>query len=268
MSCEVVTTRAGALAVLDHATGEVMHPLAGPLEEPLRLYLTPSRLEARLRESSPAPLVVFDIGLGAGSVAVAVWRLSARMPPGSRRLELVSFDRDRSALALALAHPADFGYEGEAGVAARAVLEHGLFEDARTRWRYVGGELPATLDDEAAASADVTYWDAFSPKRNPELWTLGAFRALRRCCQEGATVHTYSGATATRSVLLLAGFAVGVGEPIGNDKFGTHAALALADVTQPLDRRWLERLGRSSAPFPVDAPTDALALVAAAPQFR
>jgi queuine tRNA-ribosyltransferase len=34
-----------------------------------------------------------------------------------------------------------------------------------------------------------------------------------------------------------------------------------------LDRRWLERLARSAAPFPADAPTDAFARIAALPQF-
>lgn len=268
MSCEVVTTRAGARAILDHATGEVMHPLSGPLVEPMRLYLEPARLEARLRVEDPAPLVLLDVGLGAGSVALAARRISEALPREARRLEIVSFDRDRRALELALSHADDFGLAGEAGDAARALLRDGQHESARTRWRLVEGELPGTLDTEPEASADLALWDAFSPRRNPELWTLAAFRALRRCCREGAAVHTYSGATATRSGLLLAGFVVGVGEPIGNERFGTQAALALADVTRPLDRRWLERLERSSAAMPIDAPPDALARIAALPQFR
>jgi queuine tRNA-ribosyltransferase len=49
--------------------------------------------------------------------------------------------------------------------------------------------------------------------------------------------------------------------------FATVAALEPAELEQPLDRRWLERLARSTAPFPPDAPADALERVRALPQF-
>ncbi|MEO6952639.1 MAG: MnmC family methyltransferase [Polyangia bacterium] len=264
MSCEVVTTRGGARAILDHATGEVMHPIVGPLVEVHTTYLVPSRLEARLREPGD-DLVLFDVGLGAGSVAVAAWQLSEGLAPGSRRLRIVSFDRDRAALELALSNPGDFGFEGAAGDAARGILSSGLHETARTTWRFVEAELPAAF--EGAGEADLVYWDAFSPKRNVELWNVAAFTAVRRCCRPGSLLYTYSGATAVRSALLLAGFVVGVGVPVGAGKFGTTAAVPPSTVDQPLDGRWFERLARSSAPFPADAPTNALELVAALPQL-
>ena len=268
MSCAVVTTRDGARAILDHATGEVMHPVVGPAIEATRLYCEPARLASRLSRPDVGPLVLLDVGLGAGSNAIAAWKISAQCSEGARRLEIVSFDRSREALALALAHPNDFGFAGAAGDAARTLLATGCHDSGRTRWRLVCGQLPDVLALEPAASADVVFWDPFSPRANPELWTIAAFTALRRLCRAGATVHTYSGATAVRSALLLAGFAVGVGEATGEHKAATVAAVDLEDLACPLDRRWLARLGRSTAGFPADAPADALARVAALPQFR
>lgn len=265
MSCEVVTTRDGARAVLDHATGEVMHPVVGPAIESRRLYCGPSRLAERLMGGGEGPLVVFDVGLGAGSNAAAAWRVAASLPAGARPLEIVSFDRDLEALGLALAHAEEFELGGEVGEAARAVLERGEHRAAHARWWRILGELPATLAE--APAADVVFWDPFSPRANPALWQLAAFTALRARCRGAATVHTYSGATAVRSALLLAGFAVGEGAPTGEHKTATTAALRVADLERPLDRRWLARLGRSSAGFPADAPADALARVAALPQF-
>ena len=266
MSCEVVTTRDGARAILDRATGEVMHPVVGPAIESMRLYCEPARLRARLR-TGEGPLVLFDVGLGAGSNAIAAWRISEDMVGEGRRLEIVSFDHSLAAIELALQHPGDFGFEGGAGEAARAVLAQGCHETRRTRWRVVQGSLPGVLQAEPAGGADVVFWDPFSPRANPELWTVAAFTALRRCCRAGATVHTYSGATAVRSGLLLAGFAVGVGAATGEHKAATCAAVEIGDLERPLDRRWLARLGRSTAGFPSDAPADALARIAALPQF-
>jgi queuine tRNA-ribosyltransferase len=275
LDCEVVESRSGAAAMRDRATGELMHPLVGPALEAQRLYVQPSRLQARLRERDVAdgsalrPLVLLDVGLGAASNSIAAWQLSEAAPAHARRLEIVSFDRSVAALALALApeHCAAFGLAGRAGQAARALIEAQRHHSDRTCWRLQLGELPGSLEREPAGSADVVFWDPFSLRANPELWTCAAFARLRGLCRDGATVHTYSGATGVRSALLLAGFAVGIGEPVSRGKYGTCAALRVEDLVTPLDARWLQRLTRSSAPLPADAPRDALARIAAMPQF-
>jgi queuine tRNA-ribosyltransferase len=278
---EVVETRTGVRAMLDRRTGEVMHPLLGPIEEARALYVRPSRLEGRLREGE-SPLVLLDVGLGAGSNAAAAWALSegrgAPQPPGAapaagaftRPLHVVSFDRTLAALELALAaeHAPSFGLAGTTVTACSRLIEHGRVEGAFTAWRASLGELPSTLLAEPPASADVVFWDPFSPRANPGLWNVGAFKALRRLCRDGATVHTYSGATATRTSLLLAGFVVGFGGALSGGRQATIAATRLEDLEAPLDRRWLERLSRSSAPFSPDAPGDAFDRIAGLPQFR
>src|SRR5207247_1149270 len=120
-------------------------------------------------------------------------------------------DRSTAALELALSpeHAASFGFAQAAGTAARALHAHAHYATARTDWKLQLAELPFTLSRQPAGVADIVFWDPFSPRANPELWTVAAFSALRRVCRDGATVHTYSGATSIRSALLLAGFAVG-----------------------------------------------------------
>jgi queuine tRNA-ribosyltransferase len=268
VSFAIVVTREGARAVLDEATGEVMHPVVGGRVEAETLYIGPSRLRERLATPDDAPLVVLDVGLGAGSNAVAAL-LAAKSGPGARRLDLVSFDRTADALRLAVddPHAADFGFTAETAAAARALLANGTHETPQLHWRLVRGELPDTLAAVPAASADLVFWDPFSPRSNPALWSVAAFRAVRRLCRPGATLHTYGAATSTRAALLLAGFAVGTGDPSGKSVQTTVAALAAADLRAPLDRRWLERWRRSSAPLPADAPPDAAERIAAAAQF-
>jgi queuine tRNA-ribosyltransferase len=269
---EVVVTRGGARAMRDRASGEVMHPVVGPRIEAELLYLGPSRLADRLAVESPLPLNLFDVGLGAGSNAIAAWRLSEGRGHG-RRLHIVSFERDLGAFrqALEASHADAFGLDGDAGAAARLLLDRGRVDGARTSWRLVLGELPGSLildpDVGDPPLADVVFWDPFSPRANPTLWTMAAFVALRRRCAPRATVHTFSAATASRAALVLAGFAVGVGDATGAKEHTTVAAVEPGDLERPLDARWLDRLRRSSAPLPLDAPPDALDRIARAPQF-
>jgi queuine tRNA-ribosyltransferase len=273
LDCDVVITASGAPAMRDRLTGELMHPLVGPLVEAPRLYIEPSRLRERLsRDDTAGPLVLLDVGLGAGSNAVHAWRVAQSLSSDARRLSILSFDRSLAALELALepAHRAAFGLDGEAFVAARALADHGVHETERVSWRLHLGELvPAlrALALEPPGLADIVYWDPFSPRKNPALWTFAAFTALRPLCRDGVTLHTYSRATSVRTALLLAGFWVGESDAIGGGRQGTCAAVRASDLTHPLGPRFLDRLTRSSAPFPSDAPPDALARLRALPQF-
>ncbi len=272
---EVVITRTGVKAIRDRLTGELMHPVVGPSIESERLYVAPSRLAARLRVADERPLVLLDVGLGAGSNAIAAWRVSEAASAGARRLHIVSFDQSLDAMAMALEpeHAASFGFDEPSCVAARAILQHGRHETARTTWQFVNGDLLTTLPTQEKAAADLVFWDPFSTGANPTLWTTRAFGLLFPLCRAGVTVHTYGGATSIRSAMLLAGFAVGEGEVTGDStkagqrKRGTVAALRTEDLERPLTRRWLERLERSSAPLPSDAPADAMARIRASAQF-
>jgi queuine tRNA-ribosyltransferase len=264
MSHEVVRTHKGILAMRCLEAGEVMHPGVGPLQEAEQLYVRQSRLGERLRGAER--LVVFDMGMGAGSNALAARSESERAPQTAARLELVSFERDLGALELALTQPAAFALEGESGDAARALLAQGKHETPRTCWRLRQGDLLQALEQESAR-ADIVFWDPFSPRSNPELWTIAAFTAIRRAAGPRCTLFTYSASTAVRIAMLLAGWAVGVGDAIGEKAATTAAAVLLADLARPLDRRWLTRLSKPNVPLPADAPSDILDRVLTAPQF-
>ncbi|MEO8184018.1 MAG: MnmC family methyltransferase [Deltaproteobacteria bacterium] len=161
-----------------------------------------------------------------------------------RQLRILSFDRSLSALELALRpeHASAFGLEGSVGEAARALIEHGRHASTHTAWELRLGELECSLPDAVEDPADIVFWDPFSPRANPELWTCAAFASARRGCRADATLHTYSGATSVRAALLLAGFAVGLGELVSPGKHATCAATSVEVLRQPLTWRWFERL--------------------------
>jgi queuine tRNA-ribosyltransferase len=272
----VVRTALGAPAVRDAEAGEVMHPVVGAAVESERLYVAQSRLRQRLAEPGPC-LVVYDVGLGAGSNALATLR-AGRAPESRRALHVVSFERELAAATLAASAPgaAALQLAPEDAAALAALLRDGRHEAPGTagregaatlRWTLQRGDVQETLP-RCEVRADVVFWDPFSPKVNPALWTLSAFRAVHDRCGPAATLYTYSTATAVRAALLLAGFFVGVGDPSGPKEQTTAASTDPALLARPLDARWLERLSRSSAPFPDDAPPDALARIRAHPQFR
>jgi queuine tRNA-ribosyltransferase len=270
---EVITLKSGVQAIRHCASGQIMHCGTGPAIESRAIYIGPSRLEARLQEPSEDPLVIFDVGLGAASNALAAWRVSESLPISARKLEIVSFDHDLAPLRLALQpeHAESFGLsvrDPAAHAAATTLLSEGQHATPRTSWRLAFGDLPDSLAKAPTGLADIVYWDMYSREVSPELWTVATFRKLWRACRSRATMHTYSAATSTRSALLLAGFAVGIGDRTGDKEQTTIAAMDAGDLSAPLDARWLTRLSRSSAAFPSDVLADPDARAAAFAQIR
>lgn len=262
----VVRTKSGHLAMLCTADGEVMHPGVGPLAEARDLYVVQSRLRDRLA-SADRRLTVFDVGLGAGSIALAARSIAEAGAPGSASLEIVSFERNLDALVVALEHPEAFGLEGEPGLAARTLIAEGRHTTARTDWRLAYGDVFEQLDRETAR-ADIVYWDMYSPRKHPMFWTVAAFAQIRALAGPACTLFTYSASTASRIALLCAGWAVGLGTSIGEKWQTTAAAVRLEDLEQPLTIDWMRRLRRADVPLPADAPADFLARIEAMPQFH
>ena len=85
------------------------------------------------------------------------------------------------------------------------------------------------------------------------MWTLPLFTNLFGLLdpQRPCALPTYSRSTIMRVTLLLAGFFVGVGHATGKKEETTIAANTLALLTEPLDRRWLDRARRSHSAEPM-----------------
>jgi hypothetical protein len=102
----------------------------------------------------------------------------------------------------------------------------------------------------------VILFDAFSPARNPAMWTLPVFQRLRELAPSSTpcAMATYSRATLLRVTLLLAGWHVGVGHATGEKEETTLAANVPELIGEPLGAVWLDRARRSTSAEPLRGP--------------
>jgi queuine tRNA-ribosyltransferase len=244
---EVVTLKSGNRAVRHTGHGEVMHPV-GPWEEANRLYVDQVNLEAQLSRHDEEPLRILDVGLGAAANAVAALTCARNLGQTRRRpLEIVSLETDLNALRLALADPTGFPFLQPWKTACEAILEYHAWESIDLTWRVLMGDARETLE-EADGVFDLIYFDPFSPESNPTLWTVEFVRRIRsKARYAGSSLVTYSAATPTRVMFLLAGFFVGHGAATGTRAETTFASTQRELVPNLLGDRWLQRWARSSA---------------------
>ncbi len=145
---------------------------------------------------------------------------------------------------------------------------------ARRSFPAEAGKVPSL----ATPAPHAILYDAFSPAKNPAMWTQPVFANLFRRLDpaQPCALATYSRSTLLRVSLLLAGFYVGAGHATGEKEETTIAANTPALTTEPLDATWLERARNSTSAEPLWDPVYRQARMSAAtweklrahPQFR
>ncbi len=260
---QLVRLNNGICSVRSLADDETFHPVIGPVAEAEALYVNQLRLRERLKNHS-GEFVIWDVGLGAAANALAVLRATRGI---ACNIRLVSFDHTIEPLEFALRHAADLGYFGgyenhlEEFIRAHRVT----FQDGRQSvdWEFHLGDFPALIQKAESRKQKVEIpaphailFDAFSPAKNPAMWTLPLFTDLFQLLdpQRPCALPTYSRSTILRVTLLLAGFFVGVGHATGLKEETTIAANSLNLITEPLNARWLERARRSHSAEPLREP--------------
>ena len=269
---QIVQLANGGKTLFSASYGEKMHPGLGPSAEAELLYVRQLRIREGLQQHA-GEFVIWDVGLGAAANAIAALRATREVPG---QLRLVSFDNTAEPLEFALNHAAALGYVAgyENQIAALLHERHVEFDNGKLRvhWEFNRGDFPAWLERRSpprldgnkapvragseTGAPDAIFYDAFSPAKNPGMWTLPVFENLFRVLDPArpCALTTYSRSTMIRATLLLAGFFVGVGHPTGMKEETTIAANTLDLIAEPLDARWLVRAARSDSAEPLRGP--------------
>ena len=194
-------------------SGDLYPARAGALAQARHVFLggngLPGRWAGRHR------FVVLETGFGLGHNFLATWQAWQQDPQRCDQLWYVAIENHPPLRAdLARAH-------APAGAAlpalAAALIErwpaltpdlHLIdFEAGRLRLLLALGDVVQVLAD-LVARVDAFYLDGFAPARNPAMWDAHRLRCLPRLAADGATLATWSVASAVREGLRAAGFSV------------------------------------------------------------
>lgn len=278
---QLVQLTSGDYSLHSLAYGETFHPVIGPVAEAEALYVNQLSLRNRLKDHS-GEFVIWDVGLGAAANSLTLLRASREIPTPIR---LISFDNTTEPLEFALKNAGALGYFDGYESQAQALLDQRAIQfpnGAHTvNWQFHLGDFPTLLTQPVAPTLPKPHailFDAFSPAKNPTMWSLPLFTKLFQLLdpQRPCALPTYSRSTIMRVTLLLAGFYVGVGHATGEKEETTIAANTLDLISEPLNLRWLDRARRSHSAEPLhDAAykigpltPESWAKLQAHPQFR
>jgi len=253
---QLIQLAGGVYSLRSQSYGETFHPVIGPAAEAEALYVRQLQLPERLSQHS-GEFVIWDVGLGAAANSLTVLRATRDCRPP---LRVISFDNTPEPLEFGLRHSAHLGYFTDYDTVVTALLKEKRihFQDGnhQVTWEFHLADFPGLLCQPATEELPKPHailFDAFSPAKNPAMWTLSLFKNLFRLLdpQRPCALPTYSRSTMMRTTLLLAGFFVGVGHATGEKEETTIAANSRDLISEPLDRRWLHRARRSHSAEPL-----------------
>lgn len=241
----VIETSDGSFTLYSESFQEACHSPAGAKTETLLHYIQGCQVHEKLAAKNTLSILEVGFGTGLGMTTTYDSLKETRKP-----VFFISLEIDKR-LADDFFSREDLKDLYQAKWVSQA--EFGYYEGSRLNFHFkilIGNArkiLPQFLEI-MPQSWDAIYQDAFSPKRNPVLWTREWFELLRSHSKPDTILSTYSAGDAIRKSMIEAGWKVYKGE-----KFGAKRTSTRARLEGETDSDILELLSRSPAKAIIDA---------------
>ena len=253
-----VATADGSFTLYHPRFGESYHSVsAGALTESLEKFLKPSQLVERVRVGELSSVSLLEVGFGLGyNLVVTLYHLWEVNP--AIEVRYAAFELSLTPLLWEIQLPAPYGeiYE-ELKTHLREGKRSFTLGGGKARIELLFGDARKRVQDLRGEKFNAIYHDAFSPKRNPELWTLEFLGKLKELLEAEGFWVTYSTALPVRRALYELGFNLYSTRPVGRKSPGTAATIAgkpLNDYLLPLTEREREKIKKSPKAKPFRDP--------------
>ncbi len=232
----VIKTYDGSYTLASGLYGEPYHSVsAGAITEAVEKFVRPSgvvELAGKLKK-----ITLMDVGFGLGyNTAIAVFLIKKENPKAF--VEVHAFEKSL---------PENFIYLPEPfGDMHRVIIN--LLPEGERGGVYVKlheGDIRSCLP-KTRLKADAVFHDAFSPYKNPEVWSLDLLGLMRERIKRKGVWVSYTSSLPVRKALKDLGFKVGETRAVGRRRGGTIASMGRDFVLPPAQEEKLE-----TSPFSV-----------------
>jgi tRNA U34 5-methylaminomethyl-2-thiouridine-forming methyltransferase MnmC len=200
-------TSDGSFTFFSEEFGEAFHSQNGAREEALQKFAQATQL-AKLAQQGHLRLLDVCYGLGYNTAAAleTIWAVNPEC-----RVEVYGLELDETVPQAAIAPSLIQIWSPKVQEILKAIaLEHRATSTQLTATLLIG-DARQTIQTLAQTGfqAEAIFFDPFSPRRCPQLWTVQFFAQVAHCLAPSGKLATYSRSAAVRSAMLAAGFAIG-----------------------------------------------------------
>lgn len=240
-----IMTEDGSSTLYSEVFQEACHSPAGAKAETELHYIQGCKIKEKIKELNQ--LSILEVGFGTG---LGLKTTFEALKDDSIPIFFVSLEIDSLLVEHFFGQP-----EIERDFQLEWIVESGVkyLQGSRNNFHYfiLTGNARKTLPlflNTKKIQFNAIYQDAFSPGRNPVLWTKEWFELLKSQSSPDVILSTYSASNSIRNSMVDAGWKVYAGE-----KFGTKRASTRARLVGESDADILDLLNRSPAKAILDA---------------
>lgn len=209
-----VLTNDGTFTLFSEAFEENCHSTSGAKEETIVHYIKGCEVVEKSLVYNPLNILEVGFGMGVGFLT------TLEQLPSKSRWNFVSLEQDQNLLDWFRASHPELKLEWTENVL--------WTENDYYQLSIILGDARQTVPDFLKKNSlhfHCIYQDAFSPKKNPTLWTREWFELIKKYSHPEATLSTYSSSISIRKSLMEAGWGVHKGERFGIKRTSTRAVL-------------------------------------------
>ncbi|PIN69727.1 hypothetical protein COV93_04325 [Candidatus Woesearchaeota archaeon CG11_big_fil_rev_8_21_14_0_20_43_8] len=203
-----IKTKDGSMTGFSDKYDEYYHSVTGAREEAVKKYAEPCRIADLAR--CPGKIVILDFCFGMGYNSAAAIDSALEANPNCI-IEITGLENDLDLLEGLQEINGPFR---SYGLIKKAASELSI-KEGNVAINLLPGDAAETVMSLTEFEFDVVFFDPFSPKRQPELWTEEIFTNIYVRMRDGGILATYSCARSVRDALRGAGFLVKDGPPVG-----------------------------------------------------
>ncbi len=205
---QFIKTKDSSFTVFNERYKEHYHTLSGALEEAFEKHVNAIGVEDGFH------ILDFCFGLGYNSIAAT---------KGHKNLSIIGLENDIEIIKAIKNLSVTLEIEKEFSAFRNLAEKQEITDENNNTVKLILGDAIHAIDQLPEDFFDRVFFDPFSPKKQPEMWTKEIFQKVFAVMKPGAKLSTYSCAKSVRKNLIAASFNVLDGPAIGRKSPATIA---------------------------------------------
>lgn len=200
-------TEDGSFTFFSEEFGETFHSRQGAKAEAFRKFVQATDLAQKAMGDRVCLLdVCYGLGYNTAAALETIWAINPECC-----IEVYGLELDQTVPRAAIEPPLlDLWTQPVQMILASIATQH-HHETAHLRARLLVGDARQTIQflSQLKFRANAVFFDPFSPRRCPQLWTVEFFQQAAQCMAKDGKLATYSRSASVRSAMMAAGLHIG-----------------------------------------------------------
>lgn len=209
----------GSFTFFSETFGETFHSTQGARAEAFVKFVKATNLaEKAIGDRLHLLDVCYGLGYNTAAALETIWAINPAC-----RVQIYGLEWDATVPTGAIVPPLIQSWSPVVQQVLQSLAEHHVCQTHQLQATLLIGDARQTIDRviQTGFAADAIFFDPFSPRRCPQLWTVDFFQRVVRCLAPNGKLATYSRSASVRSAMREAGLTIGT-IPMSNEPHPTH----------------------------------------------